>query len=244
MRNESQPARELTLELQRADELFAGRGPDVAAGRPALPPGIDQIRDELGLHSRLPAAAAVIVLPRAEIRPDLARDITRAIEHYCEMGIRRADNELRVTGREGIRALVIGLILFAVFVSLSESVIESQFSNGIKAFFGDGLFLVVAWIGLWYPIDTLVYSLRPYRREKKVLQQMRRLEIVVRAADLAAPVTVWPGRTTTAGPRGRWRRSCARRSPGRPARAGCRHRRPPPAGSARRRRRPARKCST
>jgi hypothetical protein len=183
MRNQSQPARQLTLELEEADELFAGRGPNVAAGRPQLPPGIEQIRDELGSHSRRAAVAAVIVLPRAEIRPDLARDITRAIERYCEMGIRRADNELRVMGREGIRALVIGLILFAVFVSLSESVIESQLSNDIKAFFGDGLFLVVAWIGLWYPIDTLVYSLRPYRREKKVLRQMREMQIEVRPAD-------------------------------------------------------------
>ncbi len=183
MSTPSGPVRELTIELGEADELFVARGPDVASGRPALPPGIEQIRDELGSHSRRAAVAAVIVLPRAEIRPDLARDVTRAIERYCEIGIRRADNELRVMGREGIRALVIGLILFAVFVSLSESVLESQFSNSVKAFFGDGLFLVVAWIGLWYPIDTLVYSLRPYRREKKVLRQMRAMEIVVRAAD-------------------------------------------------------------
>jgi hypothetical protein len=187
MTTPSGPVRELTIELGEANELFVPRGPDVASGRPALPPGIEQIRDELGSHSRRTAVAAVIVLPRAEIRPDLARDMTRAVARYCEMGIRRADNELRVMGREGIRALVIGLILFAVFVSLSESVIESQFSSGIKAFFGDGLFLVVAWIGLWYPIDTLVYSLRPYRREKKVLWQMSGMEIVVRAADLAGP---------------------------------------------------------
>jgi hypothetical protein len=187
MSTASEPVRELTIELGKADELFVARGPDVASGRPALPPGIEQIRDELGSHSRRAAIAAVIVLPRAEIRPELARDITRAITRYCEMGIRRADNELRVMGREGIRALVIGLILFAVFVTLSDSIISSQFASGIKAFFGDGLFLVVAWVGLWYPIDTLVYSLRPYRREKKVLRAMREMEIVVRAAELAGP---------------------------------------------------------
>jgi hypothetical protein len=190
MSTPSGPVRELTIELGEADELFVARGPDVASGRPALPPGIEQIRDELGSHPRRAAVAAVIVLPRAQIRPDLARDITHAVARYCEMGIRRADNELRVMGREGIRALVIGLILFAVFVTLSDSVINSQFASGIKAFFGDGLFLVVAWVGLWYPIDTLVYSLRPYRREKKVLRAMREMQIVVRAADLAGRVTV------------------------------------------------------
>lgn len=183
MRTRTEPARELTLELEDADELFVGRRPDVASGSPALPPGIEQIRDELSSRPPRTEVAAVIVLPRARFRPDLGRDISRAIERYCEMGIRRADNELRVLRREGIRALVIGLILFAVFVTISESIIESQASADIKAFFGDGLFLVVAWVGLWYPIDTLVYSLRPYRREKSVLRAMRDMEIVVRAAE-------------------------------------------------------------
>lgn len=183
MRSQSQPARELTLELQAADELFAGRGPDVASGRPALPPGIEQIRDELSSRPPRTPVAAVIVLPRARFRPDLARDISRAVERYCDMGISRADNELRVLRREGMRALVIGAILFAVFVTISESIISSHVPDGIKAFFGDGLFLVIAWVGLWYPLDTLIFSLRPYRREKSVLQAMRRMQIEVRPAD-------------------------------------------------------------
>jgi len=47
MHNRSQSARELTLEFGEADEFFAGSESNVAAGRPPLPPGIDQIREEL-----------------------------------------------------------------------------------------------------------------------------------------------------------------------------------------------------
>ena len=45
------------------------------------------------------------------------------------------------------------------------------------------LFIVVAWVALWYPLDTLIYSGRPYRMQKSVLRTMQEMEITVRAAD-------------------------------------------------------------
>src|SRR5437588_681420 len=44
---------------------------------------------------------------------------------------------------------------------------------------GDGLAVVVSWIGAWYPLDTLIYYTRPYRRTRRVLQALSRMEIVV-----------------------------------------------------------------
>lgn len=176
--------RELTLELEDADELFAARGPNLASGLPPLPPGIEQIRSELGSRSQRTAVAAVIVLPRARFRPDLARDITQAVERYCEMGIRRADDELRALRREGFRWLLFGCVVFAAFVYFSERVLSiNDLPYVIRDFFGNGLFIVVAWVALWYPIDTLIYSGRPYRLEKSVLQVMHEMQITVRAAD-------------------------------------------------------------
>jgi hypothetical protein len=176
--------REVTLELDNADELFVARGPNVACGVPSLPPGIEEIRAELGAHSLRTAVATVIVLPRAGLRPDLARDLTRAVKRYCEIGITRADNELRAMRREGLRWLVFGCIVFALFVYFSERVLSiSNLPYVVKDFFGNGLFIVIAWVALWYPIDTLIYSGRPYRQERNVLRVMRGMEIVVRAAD-------------------------------------------------------------
>jgi hypothetical protein len=176
--------REVTLELENADELFVGRGPDVGCGAPPLPPGIDQIRSELGSHSLRTPVAAVIVLPRARFRPDLARDITQAVGRYCEMGIRDADNELRALRREGLRWLLFGCVLFAAFVYFSERVLAiGDLPYVVKDFFGNGLFIVIAWVALWYPIDTLIYSGRPFRQERNVLRVMQEMEIVVRAGD-------------------------------------------------------------
>jgi hypothetical protein len=176
--------REVTLELENADELFMGRGPDLGRGAPPLPPGIDQIRSELGTRSLRAPVATVIVLPRARFRPGLAGDITQAVGRYCEMGIRNADNELRALRREGLRWLLFGCLVFAAFVYFSERVLAiHNVPYVVKDFFGNGLFIVVAWVALWYPVDTLIYSGRPYRQERNVLRVMQEMEIVVRAAD-------------------------------------------------------------
>lgn len=183
MSTRNAPVRELTLELEEADELFTARASDVASGVPPLPAGIERIRSELSSHSLRTPVETVIVVPRARFRPDLARDITQAVERYCEMSIRRADNELRALRKEGFRWLLFGCIVFAAFVYFSERVLSTGLPYVIRDFFGNGLFIVLAWVSLWYPIDTLIYSGRPYRLEKSVLRVMHGMEIVVRAAD-------------------------------------------------------------
>jgi hypothetical protein len=180
----ARPAYELTLELGHADELFTAREPDVASGMPGLPSGIERIREELGRHSLRACIAAVIVLPPAEAGPDLACHIARAVERYCDMGIARAEDELRLLRREGARTLLIGLSLFAVFVTFAEIIVRTGLPEPVRDFLGsDGLFLVAGWVGLWYPIETLIYTPRPSRREIAVLRAMREMRIEVRPAD-------------------------------------------------------------
>jgi len=184
MRNQRGDVRELILELGEADELFVARAPDVASGTPPLPPGIEQIRDALDARSLPAALATVIVLPRAKVKPGLACEITRAVERYCEIGISQAEKEIRLLRQEGVRTLFIGLSLFVVFVAIAEAVVRSRLPGAVRDFFGsDGLFIVVGWVGLWYPIETLLYSGRPHRRELAILRAMREMRIVVRAAD-------------------------------------------------------------
>lgn len=154
------------------------------SGTPALPPGIDRIRSELSARSLRAPVTTVIELPRSAVKPDLARDISRAIGQYCEAGIRHADNELRALRREGVRWLLFGAVVFALFVYFSERVLAvHDLPYVVKDFFGNGLFIVLAWVALWYPIDTLIYSGRPYRQAKSVLRVMRDMHIVVRAAE-------------------------------------------------------------
>jgi hypothetical protein len=183
MPNRSQPVRELTLDLEDADELFAAREPDVASGMPGMPSGIERIREELDASSLPESFATVILLPPAKVQPGLACDVGRAVERYCDMGIARAQNEIKMLRREGIRTFLIGLSLFIVFVSIAEALEHTGLPEVVRNVLGtDGLFLVVGWVGLWYPIETLLYTPRPHRQEIAVLRAMRGMRIEVRAA--------------------------------------------------------------
>ena len=47
----------------------------------------------------------------------------------------------------------------------------------ITDFLADGVILVVAWVGMWYPLDTLVYTNRPYKMENKALTALIDAEV-------------------------------------------------------------------
>lgn len=72
--------------------------------------------------------------------------------------------------------------MLAVGLAPSELVLNSGLPSGIRNFLGDGSFLVAAWVGMWSPLDTLIYTGRPHHLERRLLPAPREMEIVVRAS--------------------------------------------------------------
>jgi hypothetical protein len=180
MRNGRAGEYEFTLTLDHPNELFDPRPSDVPAGLPPRPPGVEEIRDELSAHSLKAPARVVIELPPEQATPEAERAIERAMAHYCAAGIARHELELKAVMREGLQTLLFGAVVLAVGLALSEAVLRSGIPRELRDFFGNGLFLVVAWVGLWYPLDTLIYSGQPHRFERKLLRAMSAMEIAVR----------------------------------------------------------------
>ncbi len=174
--------RELTLDLEDAEHLFAARAPDVWAGKPELPSGMDQLRNELiSASARHPDHGG----DRASARrapPDLERATRQAVDRYCAIGIKQVENELMAIRREGTRALIIGVILLAIFLGLSEAVLHSSFPDAIRT--SSATDRSSSQPGSeWYPLEMLIYAGRPHKLENNVLRAIREMEIVVRASD-------------------------------------------------------------
>jgi hypothetical protein len=183
MRNGRAGAYDFTLTLDDPNDLFDPRPSDVLAGLPPRAPGVEQIRDELSVHPLKAPARLAIELPPDKATPGLEHAFRRAIARYCQEGIARAELELRWIHREGIQTLLFGAVVLAVGLALSEAVLRTgSIPKELRDFFGNGLFLVVAWVGLWYPLDTLIYGAQPHRFERKLLRAMREMEIAVRPA--------------------------------------------------------------
>jgi hypothetical protein len=171
---------ELAVALSHPSQLFEPTPADVANGLPPGDSGIQQIRRQLASPSLRVPISVVIELPAAQITPQVEEGLRQAVQRYCTDGIARAEQELRAVRRDGMQTLVLGVVLLAVFLLVSEEVLRTGAPKGVRDFFGNGLFLVAAWVGMWYPLDTLLYSGRPHRLERKHLRALRSANVLVR----------------------------------------------------------------
>ena len=144
--------------------------------------GLEELMNELAPRRLREVTGVVIELPESELVPGAEEWMRSTISSYCELRLRETANELRAFREDAYRALVIGMALFVAGLAASTAITSSSDPQLIKTFFGDGLAVVVAWIGAWYPLDTLINYTRPYRQTRRVLQTLRELPVVVRPA--------------------------------------------------------------
>jgi hypothetical protein len=174
--------RNITVRLRSVQDLFESPECDpLASSGLRLRSGIDELVNELGPRRLGSVNSAVIVLPASQLEPELEQQLKLAIRAYCELRLRETDNDLRAFRQDGWRALGIGMVLFIAGLTVSTIIVRSSATGVIKTFFGDGLAVVIAWIGAWYPLDTLINYTRPYRRTRKLLRALSEIEILVRA---------------------------------------------------------------
>jgi hypothetical protein len=174
---------DVTIRLGAVEELFAAPAEGVRRAEPRLQSGVDELLSELAAVRLGTVGVITIVLPAAEIRPGLQEEVRTWIENYCELRLRETDNELSAMRQDGLRALLVGMIVLFVGLALSALVLHSSAPHALRTFFGEGLFVVLAWVGAWYPLDELIHYMRPHRRTKKLLERLGRMEIVVVPAD-------------------------------------------------------------
>jgi hypothetical protein len=173
--------RDITVRLGSVQDLFdPPNGDPLASSSPRFRSGIDELVNELGPRRLGSVKRAVIVLPPSQLEPGLEQRLKRAITAYCQVRLRETDNDLRAFQQDGWRALGIGAILFFAGLAVATILGKSSASGWVKVFFGEGLAVVIAWIGAWYPLDTLIHYTRPYRRTRKLLQALSQIEIIVR----------------------------------------------------------------
>jgi len=77
---------------------------------------------------------------------------------------------------------VLSVPLLALALLLTAAVTHSGLSSFWRSFLADGVLLVLSWVALWYPLDTLLWYGRPLTREIRVLRAMRHMDLEVSAA--------------------------------------------------------------
>jgi len=121
----------------------------------------------------------------------LASSIQAAIEHYYARLAHSASQGLREQARIGEIALLVGVAVFSICISLRGALASAL--HGLSRGLDEGL-IVLGWVALWRPIEVLAYGWVPLFRKRRLYQRLARIRVSVRCepvqphAGPAAPV--------------------------------------------------------
>lgn len=167
-------AQVISLHLERLSELFEPPETDLFSRDRAnyylagLDSAISQLRGRP--DSRRPVRLEITV-PATEMTSSGQHMVARAVRRYCELRIQYNRSEKRAARHDGRASLKVGLPVAAVGIILA-----AVFQTGILA---DVIGAVLTWVGLWYPLDQLLFYPSEFTRENRPLSRLQDAEVVL-----------------------------------------------------------------
>jgi len=172
---------EITLHLDDIQQLFQAPELDPFSGHDHSLSGMEQILNELKPKSLMRPVRTIILLRRTHPPEDIEQNCRLAVQKFCAAQIHQITNELAALRRQGIKALQTGLLFLAVCLLLSTLFDGLEtLPKLLRRFLSEG-FLIAGWVSLWHPTELLLYEWLPYRRDIKLYERIKNMELVIRA---------------------------------------------------------------
>ena len=200
-----QKYRVIELRLMRPKDMFEMPQTDVFSEYRNFLTGVDFCLSALrGSLSRRPVRLE-IQLPAEEITDGLDERLARTLRRYCKHRLRYNRWESRALRLGGLSALRIGVPVTALGLVLTVLATGIRPAGGAANVITDHVGWVLAWIGLWFPLDEFLFYPLGYGRESRVLRLLSEATIILsphKPETLTAPGTgatpggeFWPGRS-------------------------------------------------
>jgi hypothetical protein len=179
----------IELRLMRPHDMFEMPQADLFSEYRNFLTGIDFCISELrGRASRRPVRLE-INLPVSQIDDDLSTRMERTMRRYCDHRMRYNLHEGRANRLSGVSALRVGLPIAVIGLIMTAFSAHIEPDTDPVKLVTDHLGWVLAWLGLWFPLDSFVFFPLTYGRENRVLRLLRDAEInVTPRPDVAGPV--------------------------------------------------------
>ncbi|WP_449396604.1 hypothetical protein [Devosia riboflavina] len=164
----------IEIVLNHPGELFVAPVPDPFAGRFETRSGVEQLVRELTLDRaqrhyrpniifRIPAGSGVAGHEEA---------FEAALRGYCADRIADLDLDSQQLMSSGRHALLRGLGFLAACLALSGTLSNTSFMpEFIHRLLAEG-FNIAGWVGLWRPVELLLYDTALPRRDRAVLRSL------------------------------------------------------------------------
>src|SRR5918994_447595 len=141
--------------------------------------GIDLCIAELESRPTGRAVHVELTLPRSEISAGLEERLAVTMRRYCDERSYTNDCKRRSTQRSGLRALRIGLPVTLFGLAITALALHVGDSDDPQTAVIDIIGWVLAWLGLWYPFDKLIFYASDFVRENRALDAPRDAQVTV-----------------------------------------------------------------
>jgi hypothetical protein len=176
----SDERQEIEIALNKIEELFAEPAADPFDPQSRYQSGIDEIASQLRLRRHRQPVRLAIRLPAEIIGPDLPVRTRAALERYCAAKVRENRQAIEETRHQGRRDFISSLIIGGVVIALSAVVVYFDLLGPLSTVLTYWVSLAL-WVVLWDPIWTFTYAWRPYLRERRLHEDLRNAELVIKA---------------------------------------------------------------
>jgi len=163
---------EIDLRIQSLEQLFDSLDPAPFHTK-ALDRDADAyLRESAGEHASLQGLSITIHGP--EVLKPCLEDIASGIHAHYQMASQQAERRHRRRRRVGRVALIAGtvILVLALFLRTWVKTIEGSFGEVLA----EGL-LILAWVALWRPIETIGFDSWESREERKILMALSKVPV-------------------------------------------------------------------
>jgi hypothetical protein len=169
----------IELRLVQARDMFEMPSTDLFSEYRNFLTGVDFCLSELrSRRSRRPVRLE-IRMPSEEIDDGVAERLARTLRRYCNHRIRYNRQESQAQRVGAVSAFRIGIPISALGLALAAAATKIRPPGGAANLVADHLGWVLAWIGLWFPLDQFLFNPLAYGRETRVLLLLASAEVEV-----------------------------------------------------------------
>jgi hypothetical protein len=187
MTEPARDVRQLTVDLHLRDphELFVVSDFDPFVPDTATRSGVDQIKAAALSMKRPERISVTLFLPAETLTAETSRSLRAALTRYCTYRDEEIQAEIAAHKREAVSELKVGVVVFAACLILALLLLPlTTSSRPAVATIGallSGALVIALWVVTWAPIESLFVEPIPLVWERRFLQRLQDMDLVIRA---------------------------------------------------------------
>jgi hypothetical protein len=167
----------ISLSLTTPEEMFVLAPADLFSEYRNFMTGLEYCISVLRSQRSTGPVRIELALPAERISGGMDERIRRTLNRYCDHRIAYNQRERRAVRLDGIFSLWIGLpivVLGFVLVIVKSNIVGASGNANLVLDTGGW---VLVWLGIWFPLDTLLFTPLSYGRENRALKRLRTADV-------------------------------------------------------------------